>query len=106
MELRTLDTTPDEPIRLETVPPPEADWEAIWRFADTFNGYKYWGSFKRCAEIANDHRDSTLTELRTCLFFEARRFQHFGDEPDGDEEHYIRELLAKIREKVAFHPPD
>jgi hypothetical protein len=36
----------------------------------TFNGYNVWGSFETCAEIANAQRHDSLTNLRTCLFFE------------------------------------
>jgi hypothetical protein len=70
---------PDEALRLGDVPPPDADWEEICQFAHTFDGYEYWGSFKRCVEIANQRLDSTLAELRTSLFFAFRAQRHGGE---------------------------
>jgi hypothetical protein len=92
-----VNTIPNDRLRPDDVPGPDADWGTIWEFAHTFDGYTHWGSFERCAVIANQRRDSTLTELRTCLFFEARAWRHGGyGDPDGEHEHYICGLLAKI----------
>ena len=84
-------------LTVEMVPTRDADWETIIEFARTFDAYSYWGSFHRCAEVANAQASSTLTELRTCLFFEHRRWHHFGDYPDPPGMEYIRGLLDKIR---------
>jgi hypothetical protein len=83
------------------IPQPDASWEEISRFALTFDGYSYWGSFERCAEIANSRHPSTLTELRTCLFFEQRRWRHSGEDPDQEALQYIHELVSQIRARVA-----
>ena len=82
----------------EDVPSPSADWGTIERFALTFDGYKEWGSFEKCAEVANNRSHSDLTELRTCLFFEQRRWRHFGQEPDKQTMKYIRYVVKRIRE--------
>lgn len=87
-------------LRPEHVPDPESDWDRIQQFALTFNGYDHWGSLDRCAEIANARDPKTLTELRTCLFFEQRRWRHFGEVPGGEDMAYIRGLVAGIREAV------
>jgi hypothetical protein len=55
------------------------------------------GGTDRCAEIANARSHETLTDLRTCLFFEQRRYRHLGEEPSGDNEQYVRNLLLAIR---------
>ncbi len=94
-----MQTIPNEELQLDKLPLPEDDWISIWRLADTFNGYKHWASFERCAEIANQRRASTLTELRTCLFFECRRWHHYGDEPDDEDAPYLRGLVANIRDR-------
>ena len=91
---------PNDALRLEDLPPPNADWPAIWRLADSFNGYKHWGSFQKCSEIANQQSDSTLTEVRTCLFFECRRWHHYGDQPDEEDSPHLRGLVEKIRAMV------
>jgi len=91
----------NDELTLELIPPPQADWDEIQEFAMTFSGYDYWGSFNACAEIANAKRHDSLTDLRTCLFFEQRRWRHFGMSPDEEAMAYIRQLVAGIRDKVA-----
>ena len=91
------------------IPSPSADWSAIGWFALTFDGYEYWGSFDKCGEVANKWASvwrekqglpHTLTELRTCLFFEQRRWRHYGYNPDEKAMIYICALVEAIREKV------
>lgn len=82
------------------VPPAQAPWQAIQEFALTFDGYGYWGSFERCAEIANRREHDSLIKLRTRLFFEQRRWRHFGEEPDGEALAYIHGIIEAIREKL------
>ena len=91
------------------LPSASAEWHEIGKFALSFNGYERWGSFGKCAERANGGAElyrtegvlpTSLTELRTCLFFEQRRWRHFGLEPDEEEMDYIHALVERIREKV------
>ncbi len=96
-----METISNEELSIGHLPPPSADWEVIQEFALTFNGYEAWGSFEKAAEVANNRLGSTLTELRTCLFFEQRRWRHFGDEPNDEAMAYIHELIEKIRLKVS-----
>jgi hypothetical protein len=91
---------------------PEADsasWHEISLFALTFDGYAYWDSFEECARVANatgrryhDRRElsQSLTVLRTCLFFEQRRYHHFGQDPEGESMQYIRATVSAIRARV------
>lgn len=92
-----------------TLPPCNAEWREIGGFALSFNGYNHWGSFERCAEIANRWRDAyragcslpdSLPELRTCLFFEQRRWRHFGLDPDEQAMEYMHAIVEHMREKV------
>src|SRR5258708_39065491 len=69
-------------------------------FALTFDGFKYWGSVEKCAEVAQTRRPGSLTELRTCLFYEARRWNQAGKAPDAASMKFIRALVYAIREKV------
>jgi hypothetical protein len=87
-------------LAIKDLPMASDDWLAISEFALTFDGYHYWGSSDKCAEIANAHKADTLTELRTCLFFEQRRHHHYGEPPDAKTMKYIRGLVSKIRQKV------
>jgi hypothetical protein len=97
----TAHAIPNETLSLDDIPADEAPWSEIARFALTFNGYAEWGR-AHCAEIANARRAGTLTDIRTCLFFEQRRHNHFGREPDAKTMPYIRGLVAQIREKVTL----
>ena len=92
-----MDQIDNDQLQLEQIPADDASFSELCRFAHTFNGYEAFGSFEACARIANggDHR--SLDHLRACLFFEARRWRHFGESPDGQALAYWRELVAKIR---------
>ncbi len=84
-------------------------WREIGRFALSFNGYEWWGSFQGCAEVAERGLEAfratgrlpdSLAGLRTCLFFEQRRWRHFGLDPDEEAMRYISALLEGIRDRV------
>jgi hypothetical protein len=87
-------------LKANDVPSADADWGLLWHFALTFNGYAFWGSTHRCAEIANTRKHDSLTELRTCLFFEQRRWRHFGETPDKKAAAYIRKIVEQIRRRI------
>jgi hypothetical protein len=93
------DAIPNEALRQSDVPPRNADWSRVLRFAQTFNGYEQMGD--QCAEVANHRREAkTLSDFRACLFFEYRRHNHFGYPPDTEKMQYIYELLDRIREQA------
>lgn len=89
---------PNEQLELERIPDPKADLCGWERFAHTINGYEVMGGFEPCADLANRGTPTTLTELRCCLFFEARRERHSGGMSTNEE--WISELLRAIRQKV------
>jgi len=87
------------------MPPAGADWGAIQRFALTFDGYEAFGD--ECGNLANARQEGrlpvegqTLSVLRGCLFFEQRRWRHFGEQPEGDNLRYMQALLDAIRSRV------
>ena len=43
---------------------------------------------------------AALADLRACLFFEQRRWHHFGDTPDEESMTYIWALVEAIRNRV------
>lgn len=99
----------NDALSFEDVPDAGSGWDVIQEFALTFDGYSYWGSFDRCGEIANESAQryeadgvipTTLEHLRTALFFEQRRWRHFGYPPDEQTMVYIRALVAGIQEIV------
>lgn len=95
-----MDQIPNNELQLAQIPGDDASFAELCEFAHTFNGYQAFGSFEACAEIANRGDHSTLRHLRACLFFEARRWRHFGEDPDPETLAEWRQLISKIREKV------
>jgi hypothetical protein len=97
---------PNDKLRLEDVPPADADWTEHAAFAHGFFGYEEVPSLAAVANAASKRFRETgevpaaLTELRACLFFEHRRAVHFGAPTDAMRA-YGRALLAAIRERVA-----
>ena len=89
---------PNAKLNLAQIPSPEGDLSEWDCFAHTINGYEVMGGFEACADLANRRTATTLTELRCCLFFEARRERHSGGM--STNEVWIRELLRAIRQKV------
>jgi hypothetical protein len=92
-----MDEISNTALTLVNTPKMEAPIEEIAEFVSTFNGFKHWGSFEKCAEIANAERYGSLTELRTALFFEWRRWHHFGDSPDAEAQAQWRALVKEMR---------
>ena len=95
---------PNESLKVEQVPPDNADWSEIQTFALTYDGYTEFGSVAVIGKLANKRCPSTLTEYRACLFFEQRRWRHFAEEPDPESLTYIRRLVAGIRQHLQETP--
>ncbi len=89
-------TVPNKLLQFSEIPSPGAEYFDISEFALTFDGYE----LPNCADLANSRSAQTLSELRTVLFFEQRRFRHFGYSPTGEDLVYIRSLIQEIRAKV------
>jgi len=98
-------------LKLRDIPSSNASRNDIASFAMTFNGYKYHGSFDKCANVAsevsehfrkhNSYSDVSLDTLRTALFFHHRAIRHAELTPNMQ---YVRKLLAAIRKRVAEMP--
>lgn len=89
----------------DSIPGPNALWMPdIARFALAFDGYQALGD--RIGDLANAAKNEWsengvlpqgLIELRSCLFFEQRRYRHFGSDPDEADMPYIHALVEAIR---------
>lgn len=90
----------NEDLTLADIPASDASWDEINEFALTFDGYRACGSFTRCAEVAEAPDETSLSELRASLFFEQRRWRHFGHGPDDEALERLRYLIGLIRERV------
>jgi hypothetical protein len=105
----TMSKIPNSQLIENDIPHQHASWKKIEPFALTFDGYNYWGSFKKCREIAGggvrSYREKkeliqSLTDLRTCLFFESRRWKHYEKTPSKKGMEYIHILVEAIRVRV------
>ncbi len=88
------------------IPSRRAAWKNIIPFAQSFNGYAQWGSYEKCREVAHfgvelykakQETPQSLTDLRTCLFYEARRWKHLEKKPTKPGLTYIHALVEAIR---------
>jgi hypothetical protein len=89
------------------LPPDDADIDGIFRFAtSTYAGYDIHGGVHGLASLANPIADrwrengtlpGEVDEVRAALFFEARRWHHYGYQPDDEAERYVRALLGQLR---------
>lgn len=89
-----------EKLEVARIPGDGAPLDELIRFAHSHIGYAEKGSFDACAAVANKPDHSTIEHLRSCLFFEARRWRHCGEDPDGEEMTYWRWLVAEIRHRL------
>jgi hypothetical protein len=88
------------------VPGEDADWYEVWEFALTYNAYERHRGSSGAAAIGNGAAarwrergvlPRQLPIARAALFFEQRRYHHFGHVPDGEDARYVRALLRHIR---------
>ena len=87
-----------------------SDIESIWEYALTVNGYNYAkpNLGVECADLANQKLNAfessgiwtgSFEELRCCLFYEQRRWHHFGTDPSGDQLLALQALVLAISER-------
>ena len=99
-------TIPTTKLRLTDVPPANADYTTIGRFALTFDPqeddpYKL-GRYE-LSELTND---TSLTRLRSRLFLEQRSWNHIGNYPDEITMAEIRKVIELIRAKLLDRGPE
>ena len=90
------------PVPADGLPVP-----VYFQFAtSTYDGYRRHGGVDGLGAIANPAQaawrsaralPTTVDGLQAALFFEARRWHHYGFSPDEDAEAYIRALIAELR---------
>jgi hypothetical protein len=104
-----MEKIPNSQLLSADLPSRRAAWKNIIPFAHSFNGYEQWGSVQKCREVsrlgiaqykAKRDLDQSLTELRTCLFFEARRWKHLEKDPNKACLVYVHALVEAIRLRV------
>lgn len=102
---------PDLPGEMWTRPDPEIDDIGdIFAYALTVGGYHFAREHLgvECGDLANQRLqqfhetgkwEGSFEELRCCLFFEQRRYHHFGRGPEGEASEAIRALYRAICEQ-------
>ncbi len=96
-----------EPLLWLTPRPDDSAIEEIFRYGLTINGYDYCEQVlhEQCAELANEKLNQymqtgtwsgSFEELRCCLFFEQRRWHHFGEIPTGEDAIAIQKLYKTL----------
>jgi hypothetical protein len=104
-----MDKIPNSQLLAEDIPSRRAAWIKIVPFAQSFNGYEHCGSVQKCREVAKEgvalHKENkdlsqSLTDLRICLFFEARRWKHLEKKPTRSGLKYVHALVEAIRVRV------
>ena len=94
----------------DDIPARGDSWEALAEFALSYDGYAYWEDLPELANrvLQRWTRDrslpTTLDELRACLFYEQRRWHHFGEDPAGRSARYMWALVDAIDELLAPAP--
>ncbi len=98
---------PNAQLRVHGIPDRSDSWDAISSFSLSYDGYAYWDDVSELAtrSIRNWTRHhclpATIDEVRGCLFYEQRRWHHFGEEPNGRGGYYLWALLDSLRSLVA-----
>lgn len=103
---------------------PGGDFEAVpdpFRFRDSFrfayliDGYQIAGSFEALSDLATATGKAAgaagmwfgdAATLWLTLFFEHRRYRHFGTPPTGDTELWLDELCQTLRNQLMAIPPE
>lgn len=111
------DDRPVEPIdhadlTLDDLPRPREPFEAVVRFAYTFDGYAAFG-MEMCGAVANRGRSQwtelgeiptwlagDLDRLRACIYFEARRWIVLEREPDTQSLMYVHDLIRAVEDDI------
>jgi hypothetical protein len=77
-------------------------WDAVSDFALSYDGHAYWSDLPELANRVLQRwtrtraLPDTLDEIRGCLFYEQRRWHHFGEEPTGRSADYIWALVDAV----------
>ena len=91
--------------------PDDPSWNDIQAIALDINGYELSQELGlgECGDFANGRSHSYVqtrkwggnaAELWCCLFFEQRRWRHFGEEPEGEDFEMIKSLYTALRQEL------
>ena len=93
---------PNAELGVTDVPGRTDSWDTVSDFALSYDGHGYWADLPSLAGrvlqgwTRRRCLPDTLDELRGCLFYEQRRWHHFGEEPTGRSAEYMRALVDAV----------
>ena len=87
-------------LKLSDVPETSAGWHIIGRFALTFNPKESDPYSIKEQSFDAMTPDTDLVHLRSRLFLEQRRWNHFGRDPDAAAIEGVRKIISLIRSKL------
>jgi hypothetical protein len=99
-------SVPNAELASTEIPRRADSWDAVSDFALSYDGYEYWDDLPELARrvlqrwTRSRALPGELDELRGCLFYEQRRWHHFGEDPTGRSAEYMRAILDAIRAVV------
>jgi hypothetical protein len=102
---------PNGQLRVHAIPERGDSWDAVSSFSLSYDGYAYWEDVSelatRCVRSwTRDHAlPTSIDTIRACLFYEQRRWHHFGEDPNGRAADYVWALLDRLRTLVAARTP-
>jgi hypothetical protein len=96
-------SVPNVELAATEIPRRVDSWDTVSDFALSYDGYEYWDDLPELARrvlqrwTRSRTLPDTLDELRGCLFYEQRRWHHFGEDPSGRSAEYMRAVIDAIR---------
>lgn len=93
--------------------PASFSWQTSAEFAHLIDGYAIMGD--ALGTLANEHLQAaerqgvwcgTSRELWLCLFFEHRRWRHFGELPSGNDLKILDDLCDALRQQLLLAHED
>ncbi|EDM26742.1 shikimate kinase [Lentisphaera araneosa HTCC2155] len=87
-------------LKLENLPDLSASWRIVSRFALTFDPTEIGDYGEKSGDLDNVSEESNIVELRSHLYVEQRRWNHFGDDPDEETMNAIKTIMKMLHEKV------
>jgi len=102
MRMMNIREIPNNELAESDIPESRADmtWRELSSFVLSFDAFEHWGSFEKCAEIAQQESPGTLTDLRTKLFMMQRFYRHSHFRVPSLVPKFCLDLVDAIRECV------
>lgn len=87
-------------LKLSDVPEASADWHTIGHFALTFDPKEADPYSIKEQSFEAITQDTDLVHLRSRLFLEQRRWNHFGRDPDAATIEGVQKIMSLIKVKL------